>query len=132
MVLHNTCIHYKLCLTFYFAGIGKFSAETRVQLLFSAKTEDELLFKKQFENISNSSLQTRYFVTSQNKTVTNQSSKIEHGRIERQTLQQSLDNLALNPVFVFVCGPNSMIKAVTSDLISLGIEERNIFYEMWW
>jgi len=99
--------------------------------LFSAKTEDELLFKKDFENISELNLHTRYFVTSQN-TNTSENSKIEVGRINTKTLKESLDNFGTNPAFVFVCGPNSMIKSMKSDLISLGIEERNIFYEMWW
>jgi ferredoxin-NADP reductase len=94
-----------------------------IRLLFSAKTSDELIFKDKFDKISDPNFKATYFVTASGR----------KDRIDKQVLENSVDSFCRSkPVFCFVCGPNSMIKSVESELVNLGVDKRHIFYEVWW
>ena len=80
------------------------------------------------DSISNLNLKINYFVTS----LSAPSNDLQNQRIDKDLLQSSLKGLSSKPVYSFICGPNTMIKAVKSDLVSLGFDEKHIFYEMWW
>jgi ferredoxin-NADP reductase len=80
------------------------------------------------DSISNLNLKINYFVTSLPAT----NNGLRSGRIDKSVLESSLKDLSSKPVYSFICGPNEMIKAVKRDLISIGLEEQHIFYEMWW
>ena len=58
---------------------------------------------------------------------------VETGRINFEVLSSTFAGFKKEKrKFCFICGPNEMIKSVKLDLIKLGLDEKAIFYELWW
>ena len=117
------------------AGIGitpiisilRYANEARdvhATLLYSASTQDELLYLDEIEAIQrrNPLIRAHLFVT-------RQETSHRRGRIGEAALRE----LALDPgALYFVSGPREMITDTVTALKKLGIGEANIRYEHWW
>ncbi|XP_054714460.1 oxidoreductase NAD-binding domain-containing protein 1-like isoform X2 [Uloborus diversus] len=101
----------------------------KVHLLYSAKTEEELIFKESFTNMEKEhpSLLCRYFVTGQLETKQSPDS-----RITKDDVIQSIRKLQAEKTLCYVCGPSNMTDEVASWLHELGIDKEHIRYEKWW
>eukprot|EP00095_Tigriopus_kingsejongensis_P008270 maker-scaffold240_size241964-snap-gene-1.19 protein:Tk08270 transcript:maker-scaffold240_size241964-snap-gene-1.19-mRNA-1 annotation:"oxidoreductase nad-binding domain-containing protein 1-like" len=94
------------------------------QVLFSAKSEEELIFRSDILEICRSpQMGAHFFVTGPGEAAT--------GRINREHVEPLLQDKAA-PYMVYICGPNPMIKDMEGILMSLDIPAANIFYELWW
>jgi len=111
-------------------GILRYAAEVTpevaVDLLYSAPSEDELVFREEIEKIAGGwpQLRTTYHVTR----VPASNDSVCTGRISRNELTTIVDPDAL----YFVCGPASMIDEITGELRDLGISVRQFRVERWW
>eukprot|EP00062_Callorhinchus_milii_P012564 gi/632959733/ref/XP_007895791.1/ PREDICTED: oxidoreductase NAD-binding domain-containing protein 1 isoform X1 [Callorhinchus milii] len=103
-----------------------------VQLHFSAKNTEELLFKKTIIDLSKEfpgKINCHFHVTQQNSEISeNLKPYVTAGRISEMTLAQhvSKNNIC------FICGPPPMIESVSQKLEKLGVPKENIIFEKWW
>ena len=108
-------------------SVHELATGTRLTLVYSASTPDELLFRDELEKISADNPRIRCVFT-----VTKPTSNVwdgHTGRIDAELLRaESVDQDAL----FFVCGPPSMIRAMVSMLRGLGVPRSRIRYEQWW
>ena len=126
----------------------------QVNLLYSSKTKEELIFRDKIETvISCTSLQkdyrikdknqfnAKYFVTRQGDENLNDVST-KHKRIDVDELKAAVctdadrdgdEKRPKIPLYCYLCGPPEMIKQIANILISvLNVPEKHVFYEMWW
>jgi len=54
------------------------------------------------------------------------------GRITSSDLSACLTWLRVDRTHVYLCGPSSMLTDMDTALVSLGLDEGHIKYEMWW
>ena len=110
------------------------SAE-KVSLLFSAKSRDELIFRRDIDDICERSPDTftaSYFVTGDVRN-DDETGRVFYTRIDGGHLSEALGSGDDgNDVFCYICGPNSMTKECAAALIKLGVPKENVFYELWW
>lgn len=101
------------------SGKGK-DTDKQVILLFGTKTEKDVLYKKEFEELSKQE-NFKYLVTLSR----------EDGELEGY-VQDHLDLLPFtqNSAF-FVCGLNTMVSAVKEQLQKLGVERKQIHAELY-
>lgn len=102
-----------------------------VQLYFSAKNMEELLFKRNIINLAkefSGKISCHFHVTQQSSEVPEEILPyITVGRISEDTLAHvSKDNLC------YICGPPPMIESVSQQLEKLGVPKESIFFEKWW
>jgi len=103
---------------------------SRVTLLYSAATENELLFRDTIESLSEShpnlNIKTKYFVTR------NQMEKTD--LIERRISKADLENSLVDPenTLCYLCGPPAMVEQTRNWLQELNIKSDNVKYELWW
>ena len=103
------------------------ATRTRLTLLYSAATPDELLFRDALNSIAvtNSRIRPIFTVTRPApKTWTGHTGRIDSDLL----LAESVD---LDALF-FVCGPPPMIRAMVSMLRDMGVRRPRIRYEQWW
>ena len=100
---------------------------TRLTLIYSASTPDELLFRDELASIAAANPRIRCIFT---VTQTSPETWDGHtGRIDADLLRaESVDQRAL----FFVCGPPAMIRAMIAMLGDLGVPRPRIRYEQWW
>ena len=103
------------------------ATETRLTLVYSASTPDELLFKDELDSIAaaNPRIECAFTVTQPTPSTWNGHT----GRIDADLLRT--ESIDLDALF-FVCGPPSMIRAMVAMLRDLGIPRPRIRYEQWW
>jgi len=109
------------------------SALSKVKLIYSARTADELIFKDSFDAISRenpSRFSAEYFVTREDCN----NSGLNHGRFTSKNLKDSLTGLGdqNGETFCYLCGPTAFIQDTNRILQSLGVKKSNIFFELWW
>ncbi|XP_031568132.1 oxidoreductase NAD-binding domain-containing protein 1-like [Actinia tenebrosa] len=110
----------------------------RTSLLYSASTNDELLFKDAIIDTCNQHplMDCKFFITSDEITDQNQilyNNKFTQGyRITKDTLKMALTQLNTSRVKVFICGPQPMIESMVATLLELGVDINNIHFEKWW
>ncbi|GCC29032.1 hypothetical protein chiPu_0007468 [Chiloscyllium punctatum] len=102
-----------------------------VQLYYSAKNTDELLFKRSIINLArefSGKINCNFHVTQQSFEISgNMQPYVTAGRISERTLAHvSKDNLC------YICGPPPMIEAVSQQLEKLGVPKECIVFEKWW
>ena len=100
---------------------------TRLTLVYSASTPDELLFKSELASIAATNPRISPVFT-----VTQPSPETwggHTGRIDADLLRA--ESIDLDALF-FVCGPPSMIRAMVAMLRGLGVPRPRIRYEQWW
>ena len=103
------------------------ATRTRLTLIHSASTPDELLFKSELTSIAaaNSRIRSVFTVT---QTLPDTWDR-HTGRIDADLLSE--ESVDLDALF-FVCGPPSMIRAIVATLRELGVPRPRIRYEQWW
>ncbi|XP_051872032.1 oxidoreductase NAD-binding domain-containing protein 1 [Pristis pectinata] len=103
-----------------------------VQLYFSAKNTEELLFKRNIINLAkefSGKISCHFHVTQQSSEEIPEEllPYVTVGRISEDTLAHvSKDNLC------YICGPPPMIESVSQQLEKLGVPKENIIFEKWW
>ena len=106
---------------------NELATRTRLTLVYSASTLDELLFRDELESIAADNPRIKLIFT-----VTQPISDTwdgHTGRIDAELL--SSESVDINALF-FVCGPPVMIQAMISMLRDLGVPRTRIRYEQWW
>eukprot|EP00096_Caligus_rogercresseyi_P005626 TRINITY_DN2159_c0_g2_i3.p1 TRINITY_DN2159_c0_g2~~TRINITY_DN2159_c0_g2_i3.p1 ORF type:complete len:247 (-),score=41.19 TRINITY_DN2159_c0_g2_i3:186-926(-) len=88
-------------------------------LLYSAKTEEELIFKNELDALTqrDSGFHVQYRVTN------------SEARIGVNDLEGFLSTD--KPTYFYICGPAAMIKDVNASLLQRGVTKEKIFYELW-
>ncbi|XP_035221694.1 oxidoreductase NAD-binding domain-containing protein 1-like isoform X2 [Stegodyphus dumicola] len=101
----------------------------RVHLMYSARTEEELVFKDTFTvmEIEHPTLTCEYFVTREVEKHPKPDS-----RIEESDVIESVRKLETGKTLCYVCGPSTMTDDVANWLEKLGIRKEFIRYEKWW
>lgn len=103
----------------------------KVHLLYSGRTEEELVFKDTFMTMEKEypSLTCQYFVTREES---EPKRGIKYCRIEKQDVINSISTLQPQKTVCYVCGPSTMSDDVANWLYELGIKKEYIRYEKWW
>ena len=103
------------------------ATKTRLTLVYSVSTPDELLFKDDLDSIAaaNPRIECAFTITQPTPDTWNGHT----GRIDADLLRT--EPIDLDALF-FVCGPPSMIRAMVSMLRDLGVPRPRIRYEQWW
>ena len=96
-------------------------------LFYSNKTEDEVIFKNQFDQFSDSSLDVKFIYTRQKA-----ESALLEGRIDQQKATDLIQsNMSwVNSDAFYLCGPEEMIFSTKNALKSFGILEDKIKFEL--
>ena len=96
-------------------------------LFYSNKTEDEVIFKKQFDQFSETSVNVKFIYTQQKA----ESSLLE-GRIDQQKATELMQsNMSwVNSDAFYLCGPEEMIFSTKNALKSFGVVEDKIKFEL--
>ncbi|CAL1263201.1 unnamed protein product [Larinioides sclopetarius] len=104
----------------------------KVHLLYSARTENELVFRDDFTEMEREhpTLTCQYFVT-RHPPEPISSPGIHYSRIEEHNVADSIQTLG-KKTLCYVCGPSTMTDDVANWLLKLGIEKEYIRYEKWW
>ncbi|KAJ7386687.1 Oxidoreductase NAD-binding domain-containing protein 1 [Desmophyllum pertusum] len=111
----------------------------KTMLLFSAKNQDELLYKDSLMEISKTcpSIRCKFFVTKpENGNCKTGADEIqntyEHGRISESRLQEVVSSLDRSQLICYICGPPPMIQRMSDILYKLNIAKDRIHFERWW
>ena len=110
---------------FYFYFLGEnISKCNKVHLMFSAKSNNELIFRDDFDSISDKDTSVEYIVTKE----------MHKNRIDMKKLQDTLKQFSdhQNALLCYICGPPKMIQDVNEFLSLCNIPSNHIFYELWW
>jgi len=106
------------------------SAVGRCHLLYSAKREEELIFREKIDGVfkGKKAGNVVYFLTGDS----NDGQK----RISDRNLKRSVESLKesseVTTVFAYICGPTAMIKDVKASLVNnCSLDAGNVFYELW-
>lgn len=108
-------------------SVDQLATHTRLTLLYSASTPDELLFRDELEEMAVANPRIRCVFT-----VTQPAPDTwdgHRGRIDSDLLRE--ESIDLDSIF-FVCGPPAMIRAMIAMLRGLGVSRTRIRYEQWW
>lgn len=112
---------------------SSFSNSTK--LMYSARTTDELIFKKNIERICNEdqAFTSEFFVTQEKAPFDQQTttSQTSFKRIKSDALQKALDSFSTSPI-CFICGPPNFIDYIAKNLNDLHLEPDRILFEKWW
>lgn len=103
------------------------ATRTRLTLVYSASTPEELLFKDELEEIANANPRVRCAFTVTQPAPDNWAGHT--GRIDAELLQA--ESVDLDALF-FVCGPPAMIRGMIGILRDMGVPRAQIRYEQWW
>ena len=106
---------------------NELATRTRLTLVYSASTPDELLFRNELESIAANNPRIRPIFT-----ITQPESDSWDGRTGRINADLlRAESVDLNALF-FVCGPPAMIQSMIAMLRDLGVPRPRIRYEQWW
>ncbi|XP_072029812.1 oxidoreductase NAD-binding domain-containing protein 1-like isoform X2 [Amphiura filiformis] len=108
----------------------------KVQMLYSASSIKELIFKQTIADICQRipDVNCQFFVTKENIDEQDQSTSnsiISH-RIDGSTLEGALKNLDITSVRCYICGPPPMIASMETYLQELGVKKEQFHCEKWW
>ncbi|XP_071102755.1 oxidoreductase NAD-binding domain-containing protein 1-like [Haliotis cracherodii] len=104
----------------------------KVILMFSAKTKEELLFRKRIDelcNMKSHNMSSMYFITEE---TAGKGDNFVNSRIKEEHIQELTDRLKPGKVECYLCGPSPMIASIETMLKACGITEPSIHYERWW
>ena len=100
---------------------------TRLILVYSASSPDEILFRRELECIASRNPRIRCVFTVTRTTPDTWEGR--KGRIDMEMLRS--EGIDLDALF-FICGPPRMIQDVAAMLAALGVPGERIRYEQWW
>ncbi|CAF0730963.1 unnamed protein product [Didymodactylos carnosus] len=104
-------------------------APYRTKFLYTARSNDELVFKSEIENEcykDKNVVQTQYFVT---REMTSSDTNVNYRRITKTEINEAIQWLS-KPVKAYICGPPAFIDSIVEILTSLNV--KNTLYEKWW
>jgi glycine betaine catabolism B len=96
---------------------------TKVTLLYSTKTKEDILFRKEFDYIKSNSIKIIYTLTRDDNW------EGHKGRIDSSFISENLDNL--RDKMYFLCGPLEFIRAITDTLSGIGVDSKKIKRDIW-
>ncbi|HEX6976776.1 MAG TPA: ferredoxin reductase family protein [Patescibacteria group bacterium] len=96
--------------------IEELAGSKNIILLYSAKTENEIVFKKELGSLSNKYKFPIHYIVTQ-----------KVGHLNKEKIEKLVKNV--EDYEVMMCGPVPMMDAVTKDLIALGVPNSNIHFE---
>lgn len=109
----------------------------KMMLLYSATSEDELVFKNEIDRIVTDDVKfnVSYFVTRGNEE--KNTKDINYRRIEDEDLVRALENVSSSTsssrdLLTYLCGPSSMMFDMKTRLMKLGVNEEQIKFEAWY
>jgi len=88
------------------------------RLIFSNKTEKDIILKDEFQNM----LGNKFY----NTLTEEKNDKYDHGRINEEFLKQKINNFEQD---FYVCGPDSFVKDITNTLTKLGAKSDSVVFE---
>jgi ferredoxin-NADP reductase len=99
---------------------------TKLDLVYSVRNPDELLFREELEATAkrNSRIRNIFSITRPGGSWEGRT-----GRIDAKLLMD--EGIDLNAIF-YICGPPEMIQSMLAMLRGLGVSESRIRYEQWW
>lgn len=100
----------------------------KIKLIYSVKTQNEIIFRKDLEDIKNSNKNFDYIVTV-TRGEEDTAWKGERGRIDLMMLEDSIENPA--ECMYFLCGSNEFVHAVIGLLESIGVKKEQIKTDVW-
>ncbi|XP_033639224.1 oxidoreductase NAD-binding domain-containing protein 1-like isoform X2 [Asterias rubens] len=103
----------------------------KVELLYSASSMKELIFKESIEAIASGAedINCHFFVTKEKITP---STHISDKRIDSEAIATAIQRLDKENLRCFICGPPPMIADIETHLEECGIREDQIHCEKWW
>ena len=108
-------------------AVDEMARLTRLTLVYSASSPDEILFHRELESIAarNPRIRCVFTVTRNQRGTWNGRT----GRIDADLLRS--EGIDPNALF-FICGPPGMIQDVATMLATLGVPRSRVRYEQWW
>ena len=108
-------------------AVDEMARLTRLILVYSASSPDELLFRRELQSIATRNPRIRCVFT-----VTRAAPKTWDGHTDRIDMEMlHSEDIDLGALF-FICGPPRMIQDVAAMLDVLGVPDERIRYEQWW
>ncbi|XP_042866769.1 oxidoreductase NAD-binding domain-containing protein 1-like [Penaeus japonicus] len=103
----------------------------KIKLLYSAKTYEDLLYKKVLDAICSDipNVEVQYFTT---RSMPPESSNVKYGRITQEDLKTAVKSLDMSLLKTFICGPPPMIEKMNENLLAVGLSQNQLIYEKWW
>ena len=108
-------------------AVDELARLTRLNLVYSASSPDELLFRRELESIAARNDRIRCVFTVTRAVPETWDGRT--GRIDAELLRA--EGIDLDALF-FICGPPAMIQDVAAILAGLGVPSERIRYEQWW
>jgi len=96
-----------------------------IKLLYSARTEKDLIFNEEFQKIENTNPNFRFIPT----TTRDETFKGKKGRIDEKFLKDNVQNL--NEEIFYICGPTAFVEAIKEALLKLNVENKKIKIDKW-
>ena len=111
----------------YVENVDLESGMTGANLLFSAASTEELLFRNKIDEFvsENSKLKAEYFVTRE------ADSQFVNRRMSKDDIALRLSGAGESNI-CFICGPPDMVRQTSQWLYELNIPKENIKFELWW
>lgn len=100
---------------------AELQSSTPMRLIYSARTESDLLYREELETLSGDQRDVVFTLTRESSTAWSG----RRGRIDRELLSEFTDQ-APHDLLCFVCGPTSFVEAVADALIALGLRPENV------
>ena len=108
-------------------AVDEMARLTRLILVYSASSPDELLFRREIQSIASRNPRIRCVFTITRIAPDTWGGRT--GRVDMEMLRS--EGIDLGALF-FICGPPAMIQDVAAMLATLGVPGERIRYEQWW
>ena len=96
-------------------------------LLFSVRTEDDILYREELESMSDNDPSLQVVTT-----ITRETSKDWIGntrRIDRNMIDSTLVNTGVTPESAYVCGGSGFVESMANTLLDIGLDFKQIHIE---
>ncbi len=100
----------------------------KIKLIYSVKTQYDIIFRKEIEEIKNYNKNFDYTITA-TRADDDTSWKGEKGRIDLMLLEDNIENISGS--IYFICGPNEFVRNIIGLLESMGIKKEQIKTDIW-
>ncbi len=96
-------------------------APSRMRLVYSARTEHEILYRDELATLSGDEGDVVITLTREESSTWSG----RRGRVDRDLLSQ-LTNPVSDDLLCFICGPTPFVEAVADELVALGLKPENV------
>lgn len=126
--LYSMLQHFVYCLQL---KEDAFPKDSLAHMLYSAKSEEELIFKDELLSITKSVSNVKLSLFSSQEKPSSPS-PVLYGRIEASDVLGAMSRLDVTHTDVFLCGPLPFIEDMKSHCKSAGVPDVRVHYESWW